>query len=591
MRKTIATAALLLCAATPALSAEPLAFGVTLKTPTRPEAAQATPPRQLDQAQRDGYRAVFTAIRKADWAAASARLDAMPAGPLHDVLRAELYLAKGSPKVELEPLVALITRSPDLPQASQLARLAKARGAEALPTLPVERDLVRMPGAPKRSSARATRSDAAAAQLAGQGIALIKADRPSDAEALLDARESQLGIEALTEWRQRIAWSYYLTGDDASARRLAGKARSGAGEWLAQADWVAGLAAWRAKDCAAAGEAFSSVATRARDSEMTAAGLFWAARADMACGRPERVQPRLRSAARLTETFYGLLAGAQLGQAMPAPGAAPTFIQADWTTIAPRANARIAVALNEIGERALADQLLRHQARIGQAQDHEALLHLASRLDLPATQIWLAQNGPSGMRMSAAARYPSPTWTPQGGWRVDKSLVYAHALQESQFRSDAVSPAGARGLMQIMPGTAQLIAKRKGQSVGSMNDPATNIEYGQYYLQELADYSGTGGLLPKVIAAYNAGPGSVQNWNERGRNLSDPLMFIESIPFVETRAYVAIVLRNYWMYQRQAGAKPESLIAMAQGMWPRFPGLPGRMAVRLDSMGQTAAAE
>ena len=88
-----------------------------------------------------------------------------------------------------------------------------------------------------------------------------------------------------------------------------------------------------------------------------------------------------------------------------------------------------------------------------------------------------------------------------------------------------------------------------------------------------------------------SGPMSVANWNTRGRNLNDPLLFIESIPFAETRAYVAIVLRNYWMYQRQSGARPDSLKAMAQGMWPRFPGLPGQTAVRLDALGRTASAD
>jgi hypothetical protein len=549
-------------------------------------------PRLLAPAERESYRAVFAAIRAGDWSSAAAGLDAMPAGLLRPIARAELYLAKGSPRVEPEQLIALINEAPGLPQAFQLARLARDRGAVDLPALPVLRDLVRMPGAPRRIAARPTRSDMAAAALGAQIVPLIKGDRPSDAEALLDLREGDLSADALTEWRQRVAWSYYLTGDDASARRLAEEARKGSGEWAVQADWVAGLAAWRAKDYAGAADAFGSVASRARDSEMMAAGMFWAARADLACGRPQLVQPRLRSASRLNETFYGLLAGAMLGTASTAERG-PDFIQADWTTASKLPSARIAAALIEVGERGLADELLKHQARIGAAHDHEALLHLAAKLDLPATQIWLAQNGPAGTRMSIAARYPAPAWAPQGGWRVDKALIYAHALQESQFRTDAVSPAGARGLMQLMPGTAQLVARHRGEAVDQirLTDPAVNMEYGQSYLQELADSSGTGGLLPKVIAAYNAGPGAVANWNARGRNLSDPLLFIESIPFAETRAYVAIVLRNYWMYERQAGVHSDSLAAMAQGMWPRFPGLPGQTALRLDSLGQIARAD
>ncbi|MFS0738659.1 lytic transglycosylase domain-containing protein [Sphingomonas sp. 1P06PA] len=592
----IATPALAIEASAPVgFAMQPRAVLPTLArpapTPAAAAAARAKLPAQLSAEQREAYRAVFAAIRESRWSDAAARLDAMPAGPLHAVARAELYLAKGSPKVELEPLIAAISAAPDLPQAQQLARLAATRGATELPVLPSERALVRMAGAPKRSSARSTRSDAVAAALSARVIPLIKDDRPSEAEALLDAAAADLSGDARTEWQQRIAWSYFLTGDDANARRLAGIAQKGFGEWAVQADWVAGLAAWRARDCDAAGQAFTAVASRARDSEMTAAGLFWAARADMACGRPQNVQPRLRTAARMDETFYGLLANAALGRKLPADAGRFDLTGADWARVERRTNLKTAIALSEVGEGALAQELIRHQARIGDGSDHEALLHLAAALELPATQIWLAQNGPAGTRLSAAARYPAPGWTPQGGWRVDKALILAHALQESQFRIDAVSHAGARGLMQIMPGTAQLIAKRKGETVGRLNEPALNFEYGQSYLEQLRDYSGTGGLLPKVIAAYNAGPGSVQKWNERGRNLSDPLLFIEAIPFVETRAYVAIVLRNYWMYQRQLGQESASMAAMAQGMWPRFPGLPGKTALRLDGVGATASAD
>ncbi|MDB5687812.1 MAG: lytic transglycosylase, partial [Rhizorhabdus sp.] len=265
----------------------------------------------------------------------------------------------------------------------------------------------------------------------------------------------------------------------------------------------------------------------------------------------------------------------------------------DWTAISAIPNVRRAAALAEIGETALADQLLRYQARIGTPRDHESLIHLAARLELPATQIWLAQNGPSGSRLSASARYPTPGWIPASGWQVDKALVFAHALQESQFRTDATSSAGARGVMQLMPGTAQMVARHQGRVIdlSTLGQPATSMDLGQQYLRELAGNSGTAGLLPKVIAAYNAGPSSVANWNARGRNLADPLLFIESIPFTETRSYVAIVLRNYWMYQRQAGAKPASLTAIAQGLWPRFPGLPGRDSVRLSALGTTASAD
>ena len=541
--------------------------------------------------QRTRYRSIFAAIRSNDWVTARAGIDALPGGPLTDIAEAELILAKGSPRTPDETLTMLLTTSADLPQGPELAALASRRGLTT-GALPVVRDLVRFAGPSKRQSARAQRNDRAAAALAQVAGPLVRNDQPSEAEALVNARLADLSPEAQAEWLHRVAWAYYLAGDDANARRVADNARVGVGDWAVQASWVTGLAAWRQKDCTSAGAAFDQVSARARDPEMIAAGLYWASRADMACAHPERVEARLRSAARMKESFYGLIAQAALGLTDDI-GSSMTLTANDWGAIRAIPNVRRATALAEIGETTLADQLLRYQARIGLSRDHESLVHLAARLNLPASQIWLAQNGPSGTRLSAAARYPMPGWTPASGWQVDKALIFAHALQESQFRTDATSPAGARGVMQLMPGTAQMIARHQGRTFdpSSLSQPATSIELGQAYLRELGNMSQTGGLLPKVIAAYNAGPNSVGNWNARGRNLADPLLFIESIPFVETRAYVAIVLRNYWMYQRQSGAKPASLMAISQGLWPRFPGLPGREAIRMTSLGAPAAAD
>ena len=87
--------------------------------------------------------------------------------------------------------------------------------------------------------------------------------------------------------------------------------------------------------------------------------------------------------------------------------------------------------------------------------------------------------------------------------------------------------------------------------------------------------------LPKVMAAYNAGLTPITRWNTEIKDQGDPLLWIESVPYWETRGYVNIVLRNYWMYERQAGGPSESRMALAQGMWPMFPGLSGSVAVRM----------
>jgi len=541
-------------------------------------------PSQLDRDQREAYAAVFAAIRDGRWTDAQLGLDAMKPGPLHAVARAEMFTAKGSPRVELEPLVALLNEAPELPQAESLVRLARARGAVDLPPLPAQQRLVWQDGAPRRVRARSNKADEIAALLAVAMQPFVKADDGAGAEALLDVTEG-LTPEAATEWQAKIAWMYFLSGDDARARRIAAKAAEGAGDWATQGRWMGSLAGWRVGDCAAAGTGFEGVAARAADADLRAAGLYWAARADMMCGRPDRIEARLKAAAQYRESFYGQLARQALGvreRALPA-----TPIGADWAVLDQRPNVRVAAALVEAGETELADKVIRQQARIGLPREFGSLVRLAETLDLPATSVWLAHNCPTGVTAEVAARYPTPNWTPASGWRVDRSLVYAHTLEESGFRRTVESQAGAYGLMQIRAALATDFGREKGTVVDkkALAAPATNMDVGQRYLERLRDMSATtGGLLPKVIAAYNAGPKPVGEWNGIVRDGGDPLLYIESIPYWETRGYVTTVLRNYWMYEAQGGrAKSASRAALAQGMWPRFPGMPGASAVRMDA--------
>jgi len=567
---------------TKGLKAALLAATMILAVPARAQEARAvSAPAQLTASERDGYRAVFAALRAQDWAGAAGRLDGMQSGPLHDLARAMLYTMPGSPRVESGPLTELIARAPELPQADDLARLARARGAESLPELPQAQRFYGLAGQPRRARPRPIRGDAVADQLEPLIQPLIRDDRPVEAEALLNTRIAELSDEARTAFQQRIAWVYYLNGYDADTRRIADLARNGPTEHALHAEWVSGLAAWRMGDFAAAAEHFNDVASRSTDIELAAAGHYWAARADTAGARPERVQAHLRSAARLGETFYGLLAQSALALRAP-PADMTTFTEADWRALSGLRNARTAVALSEIGENDLAAELIRRQAQIGRPGEHEHLIHLAARLNLTATQMYLAHNGPRGSRFGPNDRYPAPSWRPTRGWRVDPSLAFAHALQESQFRTDAVSPAGARGLMQVRPGTAGDMARARGEafSAASLNVPQVNIEYGQTYLEQLRDMASTGGLLPKVIASYNAGPAPIAEWNSR-YDQSDPLLYIESIPYWETRGYVPIILRNYWIYEARGGDRSASRRALAQGLWPRFPGLPGPTAVRI----------
>jgi soluble lytic murein transglycosylase-like protein len=579
-----------LCFALTAACLAPLAPAVHAATPA---VARTLPAPVLTDQQRAAYRDIFAAIRNSDWAGAAARLDALPEGPLHSAARAELYTAKGSPKVDLDPLLALIAKAPDLPHAGQLSRLAVTRGALQPPYFVPAQDLIWQGSQPRRARAKSsTASDPIATELEAVIQPLIKDDLPSEAEAHLMGWSDRLTPEARTEYQQRVAWSYYLVGRDADARRLAEQAAIGTGEWALHGAWVAGLAAWRQGDCHNAARAFDQVATRSADLELGAAGLYWAARSDMRCKRPERVQARLRTASRSPETFYGLLAGEALGIKTPRTDGQQDYRGAEWASIAAKPNVRAALALAEIGETGLADTFIKHQARISGAQDHLRLVRLASDLNFVGTQYYLAHHAPRGTKVAMTARYPMPDWRPARGERVDQALLFAHALQESDFRVKAVSQVGATGLLQVRPGTAGDIARARGEPFdpAQLTDPVQNMEYGQSYIEKLRDHHGTGGLLPKVIAAYNAGPVPISAWNSRGMDGGDPLLYIESIPYWETRGYVPIVLRNYWIYEGKAGRGSASRKALAQGMWPRFPGLPGADAVRMEQRRTAQAA-
>jgi len=547
-----------------------------------PVSREGASPLALSDSDKARYTAIFSALSGQKWTEAKALIDTLDKDDaMRPVALSELYLAKNSPRVELFDLLDIINKAPWLPRAEQLSRLAQRRGATILPDLPQVQKMVWLGAAPRRQYVQSVKSDPLAQALAGQIQTFVNADNPAGAEALLAGGESGLSPDGLAEVRQRVAWAYYIENDDASARRLAAKALEArvGGDWTVQAYWTTGLASWRQNDCRAAAPAFANVAAMAGDADMRAAGAYWASRAYMVCGEAEKVQNYLKIASRAGETFYGLLARDALGMPLGGAPVGASFGAADWQQLKANPNARAAIALAAIGEQAKADEALRFQAKIGGAPQYEALLRLAGALNLPQTQLWLAHNGPAGKQPDSFARYPAPNWAPDGGWRVDPSLIFAHTLQESGFRTDAVSSAGARGLMQVRPGTGSDMGLA---SAAQLFVPSTNMEFGQRYLEALRDMHATGGLLPKVMAAYNAGPVPVERWNSEVRDNGDPLLFIESLPYYETRAYVNIVMRNYWMYQIQAKGGAEGLTGMVQGLWPTFPGTKGAKLVRLS---------
>ncbi|MEP3420853.1 MAG: lytic transglycosylase domain-containing protein [Erythrobacter sp.] len=532
-----------------------------------------TVPQVLSGDERQHYRDVFAAIDREEWDRVEAMLARRRDSVLHQIALAEYYTHANSPQVSAAEINNWFNAGVSLPQSEQLGRLGTRRGIEQLPLFPQVQSFSRQPEASKRIRPRSVVDGTLPASARADMLDAIRNDDPSGAYAILQEIDAGLSSAARAEWRQRVAWSFYIENDDQNALALAETVSQGSGAWVAEGEWVAGLAAWRLGYCSLASEAFASAAQQSSNVELTAAAHYWAHRSLVRCREPGQAQDHLSAAARYDETLYGMLAIDQLGVELPATAAPQPFTDRDWSDISDRANVQIAAALIEIERPALADEVLRHEARIGRARDYPAIARLARELGLPSTQLFMAHYAPRGMQSDSALRFPVARWQPTTGWSVDPALAFAHVLQESNFRAGAVSSANARGLMQITPITVRQHAPRLNMSASyvNLNDPEVNLAFGQRNLEMLRDSPATQGQLPKIMAAYNAGLSPVSRWNTEIRDFGDPLLWMESIPYWETRGYVSIVMRNYWMYERAAGVSSPSRRALAQGHWPQFP--------------------
>ena len=564
--------ALLTLAAGLVLASQPAA-AQSLAPGSAPARVNPSVPAVLNNDERAFYHSLFGAIDRESWSEVQSMLAQRPEGLLTGMATAEFYLHRNSPRVDLPQIQVWLARNSSLPQAEQMVRLGQKRGLVEQPYLPQANNFAWQGSAPLRTRPRATEDGTMPREIATAILDRITNDDPAGARLLLDGIDSSLSSAARAEWRQRVAWSYYIENQDASAYAMALNARQGSGPWVAEADWTAGLAAWRLNDCASAAAAFQRAAAGADNLELRTAAHYWASRALVRCRKPGEAQDELRRATGYDETLYGMLAAEQLGQALPDRTHSARFDSDDWRKLAREENIRIAAALAEIGRDGLADEVLRHQARIGNPSDFDEIGRLARAMGLPATQLYLAHNAPRGARSDPVLRYPVASWEPANGWRVDPALAFAHTLQESRFQTSAVSPAQARGLMQITPITVRQHAPRIGLNAtyDDLDDPRINLAFGQQNLEMLRDSTATQSKLPKIMAAYNAGLTPVTRWNYEVRDQNDPLLYMESIPYWETRSYVAIVMRNYWMYQRQGGVPSDSRHALAGNIWPTFP--------------------
>ncbi|MFN3514154.1 MAG: transglycosylase SLT domain-containing protein [Phenylobacterium sp.] len=489
----------------------------------------AAAPQPLNPTDAQRYALAFDAAERGDFIEAELKAaevqDKALAG--HVALRRLLHAAY---KATFEDLAGWLDRYADLPGADRVHALAESR---------------RPVGAPAPRAPLLAGLDWRKVENAAKGV-----------------------VPKASADKGRAAREAYYSGDVARALPLA----QASGE-----RWIAGLAAYRLKNYALAEAFFDQVARdEGEDAWLRAGAAFWAARAADQIGDPARSRHFLVLAARHPDTFYGMIAGrrvelqarataqgAPTGDIVPASFAIPSTDLLRFVREEPRAHR--AAALAQIGRVTEAGLELRAGLTLARTPvERDRWMELVATLNGPLTTG--AELVRTATRLTPNfADFPTPDLEPKWGFTVDKALVYAIVRQESRFNPLAVSPAGAVGLMQLMPEAAARAAgdDKLKADMTPLFDPAFNLRVGQDYFAWLME-RGVGYDLLKAVAAYNGGPSTLAKTAERVGE-DDSLLIIESLPSLETRAYVEKVMAGYWTYRKMFGQETPTLDALALG--------------------------
>ncbi|KKW93188.1 lytic transglycosylase [Sphingobium chungbukense] len=381
--------------------------------------------------------------------------------------------------------------------------------------------------------------------------------RPGDAEKWYETLLTQARAAA-----NDSQWSFaygiasklddaYLPGTDVNTRPI------GERDDYTSLAWLAGSTAfYNLNKPLDAVEMFRRYATAAKSPQTQSKGFYWAGRAALQAGDAASANSYFARAAVFPDQFYGQLALERLGRPIPAPATVERPVEisaAERAAFANRSVVRAVKALGEMGYWEDQSKFARAIANNADSDaDHYLAVELAQSIGRPDMGVMVGRravsSGLTGYGTSAFPRVPVPSEA-QYNW----TMVHAIARQESQFDRQIVSHAGARGLMQLMPGTAREQAGKLGMSYdpSSLNDPSYNIMLGSSYFQRMLDYYG--GSYPLAVAAYNAGPGNVNRWIAANGDPrlpgADMLRWIEQIPLFETRNYVQRVLENAVVYE------------------------------------------
>ena len=405
----------------------------------------------------------------------------------------------------------------------------------------------------------------------------LRRGNPRGAETRLNRKETRRLLDNVEfdEMRRRVAAAYFFKGDDPRAFKLATLAAKRSPRDVPLADWTAGMSAWRMGQSDVARKHFEALArSQVSSGWNVAAGAFWAARANLVTERPGQVSALLVRAASYPHTFYGLIAARLLGRDIAFNWAPPPLDEANARLLLGSAAVRRAIGLRQVDQIHWAESEFAIAVAKADPAKQASLLGLANRLELARAQLTIG-HGTLGAEVGSydSAKYPLPAYRQKQWFGIDHALVYAFILQESQFNSRAESPRGARGLMQLMPRPASAMARDRNlrrRDRWRLFSPELNIELGQKYLSHLIGLKEVQGNLFLMAAAYNGGPGNLRKWRRRTNHGDDPLLFIESLPSLETRLFIERVLANFWIYRERLGQDTPSLDAIAAGNWPYY---------------------
>lgn len=374
-----------------------------------------------------------------------------------------------------------------------------------------------------------------------------------DPETLVDG--DQWWVE-----RRMLARKLLDQGDAKDAYRIAREHGAQSNAQKIEAEFHAGWIALRfLDDPGTAAEHFSRAAEIAETPISVARAAYWQGRAAEAAGAQDNARQHYERAAQHAITYYGQLARAKLGYTNLPLRAATDHDPQARAAFARSLPVQAVKLLYAAGVPNLATPLCADLSqRLSNPMQLDVLGQIVAENRDARSLLALGKIAvQKGMPLDLHA-YPTigiPAFEPVGA-RVEKAMVYAIARQESAFDPKAQSGVGARGLMQLMPATAQRTAQRFGINYNVdklVEDPAYNAKLGSAHLGELMeDWKGSYIL---TFASYNAGGGNVKKWiNAYGdprKPEVDPVDWIERIPFSETRNYVQRVMENLQVYRRR----------------------------------------